>query len=282
MRNRALIDCPYCNQEIHSFQALGNHIHHRHPEKPKVKCLLKVACSNCGEIIEKPPSHIRIHNFCSVDCCLSWLHREKPWDEDKRTQRLSLSLSKAYGEGRKSPPNPRGSHLSPVTINKMLGRCPWNKGSTKDTDTRIKAYAKKLKGRQIPSGVVEKDRQAMLAYWRDSEYVSKQMRARRLKPNKAELGLLSLLEVFGFEYVGDGLRKDFIIGGKCPDYSNNDHKLIELFGDYWHRDEDPQDKIDHYKKYGFDSLIIWERELKDKQVVLAKVKQFIKGGSKCK
>ncbi len=275
MRNKALVNCPYCNQEIHSFQALGSHIHHRHADKPRVKCLLEVTCSNCGKIIKKPPSHTREHNFCSIDCCLSWLHTEKPWDEEKRTQRLSLSLRKAYTEGRKSPPNPKGSHLALTTVDKMFGRCPWNKGATKDTDVRIKVYSKKLEGRRLPSEVVEKDRRAMLAYWQDSEYVSKQMRARHLKPNNTELRLLSLLKVFGFDYVGDGRDKRFIIGGKCPDYSNYDHKLIELFGDYWHQGEDPQEKIKHFKAYNYDCLVIWEHELENLPSVEQKVRRFV-------
>lgn len=113
--------------------------------------------------------------------------------------------------------------------------------------------------------------------WLDQEFATRCMQARQLKPNKTELALDALLEELlpgEYKYVGDG---EFILGGKCPDWLNinGQKKLIELFGDYWHQGEDPQGKIDHYKQYGFDCLVIWESELKDDQSkVLQKVKTF--------
>jgi len=68
-----------------------------------------------------------------------------------------------------------------------------------------------------------------------------------------------------YRYVGDG---SLIIGGKCPDFANcnGERKIIEMFGDYWHRGEIPQDRIDTFKPFGFDTLIVWEHELKDPQL----------------
>lgn len=276
MRNKALINCPYCNQEIHSFQALGSHMHHKHPDKPKVKCLLEVTCSNCGRVIEKPPSHIREYSFCSIGCYLAWLPTRDYETKRRLSQNISNATKKVYAQGYRTPPcpNPKGSHLAKSTVAKMLGRIPWNRGSTKDTDVRIELYAKKLEGRHIPPETIAKNRQAMLICWRNPEYVRNQMIARQLKPNNTEIRFLSLLGVFGFDYVGDGREKEAIMGGKCPDYSNHDHKLIELFGDYWHRGENPQERINHFKAYSYDCLVIWEHELKDEQAVLAKIKQF--------
>jgi G:T-mismatch repair DNA endonuclease (very short patch repair protein) len=37
-----------------------------------------------------------------------------------------------------------------------------------------------------------------------------------------------------------------------------------MFGDFWHQGQDPQIKIDKYARYGFDCLIVWERELKER------------------
>lgn len=53
-------------------------------------------------------------------------------------------------------------------------------------------------------------------------------------------------------------------------------KLIELFGDYWHKGEDPQDRINIFKKFGYDTLVIWESELKDINKVKNKVIKFNK------
>lgn len=44
---------------------------------------------------------------------------------------------------------------------------------------------------------------------------------------------------------------------------NGQKKLIELYGNYWHKNENPNNRIKHFKKYGFDTLVIWEKELKD-------------------
>ena len=50
----------------------------------------------------------------------------------------------------------------------------------------------------------------------------------------------------------------------------------ELLGTYWHPIFDGANRIEHYKQYGFNCLIIWGDELKDMGKVLLKVKKFIK------
>lgn len=69
-----------------------------------------------------------------------------------------------------------------------------------------------------------------------------------------------------------------MINGKNPDFTNcnGKKKLIELFGDYWHKGEDPQDRINIFKKFGYDTLVIWESELKDINKVKNKVIKFNK------
>lgn len=65
-----------------------------------------------------------------------------------------------------------------------------------------------------------------------------------------------------YKYVGDW---QFILGNKCPDFMNvnGQKKLIEMYGDYWHSEDEVQPRIDHFKKYGFDTLIVWAHDLKD-------------------
>jgi len=94
----------------------------------------------------------------------------------------------------------------------------------------------------------------------DKEFLSLAMKKRQ--PNKKEILLNNLLQELSlpYRYVGNG---QFILGGKCPDFLNvnGQKKLIELFGDYWHKGENPQVRIDYFKQYGFDTLVIWECEL---------------------
>ena len=65
------------------------------------------------------------------------------------------------------------------------------------------------------------------------------------------------------KYVGD--RKFWIKTNICsrnPDFIVDGHKMvIELYGDYWHKGQNPQDKIKEYKDVGYDCLVFWEHEV---------------------
>jgi len=116
--------------------------------------------------------------------------------------------------------------------------------------------------------------------WRDQEF-----RDRRIKeliaglnifPNKPETAILKLLEELfpeEYEYTGNG---KMIINGINPDFTNinGQKKVIELFGDYWHKGEDPQIKINRYSEYGFDCLVIWEHELEHKEILINRIIEF--------
>ncbi len=104
-------------------------------------------------------------------------------------------------------------------------------------------------------------------------------------PNKIEMKLMSIIKknLLPFKFVGNG---DFILGGKCPDFldTNGKKKVIELFGSYWHSplfnpkvnwNRTYDVTIKHYRKYGFDCLIIWDYELKRKDNVINKIENFI-------
>ena len=62
-----------------------------------------------------------------------------------------------------------------------------------------------------------------------------------------------------------------------PDFTHvSKPKLIEVYGDYWHKDDNPQERIDYFKKYGFDTLVLWEYEVWDELTdVVRKVLMFI-------
>lgn len=64
---------------------------------------------------------------------------------------------------------------------------------------------------------------------------------------------------------------------KNPDFKvTGKNKVIEVYGDYFHKNDNPQDLIDLYKQIGIDCLIIWEGEIyKHPNQVQVKVKEFI-------
>jgi ribosomal protein L37AE/L43A len=80
-------------------------------------------------------------------------------------------------------------------------------------------------------------------------------------PNREEQKLIHFFKKwnFPFEYVGDG---SFKINGKCPDFVWKERKLIvEFFGELWHKDTDEPNRIEFFKIYGWNCLVIWGREI---------------------
>lgn len=112
--------------------------------------------------------------------------------------------------------------------------------------------------------------------WNRKDFQRKQALSQNLKPNRKELYLNKILDrnfPNEYKYVGD---LQFWLGGKNPDFMNvnGQKKLIELYGDFWHKNDNPKDRIKHFKRYGFDTLVIWEKELKNIPKLERKLKEF--------
>jgi len=76
-----------------------------------------------------------------------------------------------------------------------------------------------------------------------------------------ELLLDSLLLEKEWKYTGDGA---VLIGGMCPDFlnANGKKKVIEYFGSHWHDEYGDKDRSDRLEEWGYESLIIWDFQLK--------------------
>lgn len=112
--------------------------------------------------------------------------------------------------------------------------------------------------------------------WQNPEYVAKQIKARHVKPNKSELKLQEILnDLFPnqYKYVGSG---EFILAGKNPDFINvnGQKKIIELFGEPFHKPKEKQQRIDLFARYGYQTLIIWSRELSSYNKLRKKLFKF--------
>ena len=83
-----------------------------------------------------------------------------------------------------------------------------------------------------------------------------------ITPNKLEISVLELLPV-GWRYVGDGT---LIVGTKCPDFWDGGTRLIEAYGDYWHKGQDPQERIDYFAERGYECMVIWEHEVHENRL----------------
>lgn len=107
-------------------------------------------------------------------------------------------------------------------------------------------------------------------YWEVLPEEEKNERMRRINssnkqgPTEPEVFLGMYLETRSpgeWKYNGSGNSSPLVrFGGKTPDFINllGKKEVIEVFGVYWHPLEDEEDRIRHYKKYGFRCIVIWQ------------------------
>lgn len=98
-------------------------------------------------------------------------------------------------------------------------------------------------------------------------------------PNPSERQLLEILEECspGEYKYNDGW---FRLGGKFPDFVNinGEKKIIELFGEAYHKPEEVDKKQEFYRQLGWRTLIIWAKELSDRQKVKERILSFTERG----
>lgn len=113
--------------------------------------------------------------------------------------------------------------------------------------------------------------------WLEPKYQKKVQKSLHIRPNKPERKLLKFLKAnwpdCQWKFVGD---YSFWVGDKNPDFVSRDGRslLVELYGDYWHRGEDPQERIKHYENSGYKCFVVWESELKDERGLYRLLRAF--------
>lgn len=168
----------------------------------------------------------------------------------------SLEVRKKIGDSQ------RGRHNTPEHIAKcsasLKGRNAWSKGLSAQTDSRLARMGEEISRswNKLPDKVKqERLRRTLLGGKRHPNELEKKFR-----------GILDNIFLNEYRYCGDF---SVVIGGRCPDFINvnGKKKLIEVFGDYWHKNENPVPRVNHYKKYGFECLVVWENEIHDASLV---------------
>jgi very-short-patch-repair endonuclease len=130
---------------------------------------------------------------------------------------------------------------------------------------------RKISKTRIERGLSKGDKNPMSK----KENVMKWAASNNLSPNKKESHLEQLINAVIPGIYEINVQAKVIVGKKIPDFiSTEKSKIIELYGDYWHKGEDPQQKIDYYKRYNFSTLVIWESELKNPPDVIDKIIKF--------
>lgn len=217
--------------------------------------------------------------------CIPW-NKGLTKETDKRVMKYSKSLTsnKKISENSKrmwQNPEYRDMMIKMLDDRKEIQAKICKRDSTKISDGRKNSL------KWITSNQSSEHREKMSRItkktWENPEYKKKTVHAilaaQNIKPNKPETILLNTLnDLFPNEYVfvGDG---SLIIEGKCPDFVNinGQKKLIEHWGDYWHKGENEQERIDLFAKYGWSTLIIWEKELSNREDLIEKLQSFHNG-----
>lgn len=119
--------------------------------------------------------------------------------------------------------------------------------------------------------------------FKDPVYLEKLRKGLERKPNRSEIKIQNILNTLFpnlYIYCGDF---SFWIENRNPDFINKtNHKIIEFFGDFWHSENfygipeniQEQQRVELYKKHGYETLIIWEREFKNNEKLKLKLIEF--------
>ena len=115
--------------------------------------------------------------------------------------------------------------------------------------------------------------------WQDPEFINKMMDGWNRRPTNPEKVFDKITSDI-VRYVGNGefWRKTKKKHARNPDFKvTGQNKVIEIYGDYWHRNHDPKDIIREYKEIGLDCLVFWEHEVyKEPERILEETSEFIK------
>lgn len=196
-----------------------------------------------------------------------------------------------------------------------LGKTPWNKGLTKETDERVMKHAITLTGRKLSEYHIMKVKLGHLDYsgknhpfygkhhsektkklrseqekakWNNSEYKDKRVKAilngliKRPTSYEKKISELCIDYKLPFAYTGNGT---FLIGHRNPDFVCNRFKIaIEVYHTYFKiRDfgscEDYEKKRgEYFLKYGYKTIFIRTEEIEDvnwKDICLNKIKDSL-------
>lgn len=231
------------------------------------------------------PKEVR---YCS--CCSNILNR---------TQKKYCSAV-CYHNNRKGKPS---YHPFPKGHTFNIGKIPWNKGLSSSNDDRVLGgvhhpqhgkpfteerklkISKKVKERfEDPTNHPMYGKEGSFKYLnKNPEFIKKRLNGLIKSPNKPERKLIKIINdnQLPYKFCGNG---EFIIGYKNPDFVNvnGEKKIIEVFGTYWHSDKNKhlqwhgteEGCKSYYCKYGFKTLVIWENELDEPEMVVNKIKQW--------
>lgn len=224
-----------------------------------------INCYLCFREFRIKPSRKNGAKFCSQQC-MDIYYSENGFSKERK-----LKMSK---KAKKRNQNMNWINQVSKTWFKK-GNIPWNKNKS----VRLSPNSEFKKG-HIPIYTPFKRINGKPTWSKEIEIQRiKKIIISNKKTSKPELkvnDLLHTLDLKDYKHVGQG---KFFIEQLCPDFVNKSKKkIIEVFGDYWHNLPKSK-KRDYfrfklYKKYKYQTLVIWEHELKDLDYIAGKILEF--------
>jgi len=176
--------------------------------------------------------------------------KQIPWSKDKTKEQYPQLSRKGCGCGYQK-------YHTPWNKGKKGVQSSWCKGMTKETNKSLARSSEK-----------------MLKNWECVEFAKKVLHRR--SPSKPEQAFIDLCQgkSLPYRFVGNG---ELLIGRKNPDFvsTENDHKLIEIWGEFYKKRRNPQDLIDFYRSRGYDCIVIYASELECLDTVMLRVQNFL-------
>jgi len=206
-----------------------------------------------------------------------------PSDSQKKKQSIAMTGRKLTDEHKAKIK--AGMRVSEKQIGIPIGTKAWNKGKSKAngdilkygipcSDEKRKKISVSNTGHVTDESTKAKLSKIVKEWWKDPKNARKCLVID--SPNKQEKRLNRLLDKIypgEWKFVGNG---EVIIDGKCPDFINinGQKKIIELYGERWHKPTEEQTRIDFFKRYGYETQIIWVKQLANLQNASSIIKRF--------
>jgi very-short-patch-repair endonuclease len=254
--------------------------------KRKLKKIVCLVCHNIftGKIGSK---YCNVHKFKYCSKCGRKINRNrflssgKCWNCYKKNIVVSKETRKKLSLASKGKPK---NHK----INCNCGSCKAKRGEFKGKNSpfyRLRLFGNKnpMFGKKTSLNQKISVKRVLKKRWGNiktkEKIIKKILKSSHNSPNNKEKILITILKIIlpnKYRFVGNG---KVIIGGRCPDFINEkDKKIIEHFGTYWHNRKGSKQKdkkrLETYKKYGYDTLVIWEHELDNINKVKDKILRF--------
>jgi dTDP-4-amino-4,6-dideoxygalactose transaminase len=204
-------------------------------------------------------------------------HHDVDWENTLIKHRVSMKGKKMSPEACRlmsEKGRERYGRMSPNEWDALRKRCS-DTVNRPDVKARIsESMKRKWQDPEYRKMNLARSRQAQA----NPEYWRAYAKGLNLRPNRTEMKLGKIINRMcpgEYQYNGDyklGVTLDRLI----PDFVNvnGKKKVIDFLGTHWHKPEEEGQRLERFRKCGFDGLIIWERELRDVLALQQRIKTF--------